>query len=84
MQILFSFLLFAINLLIVLFIGATFTITTTSLSYYYGDSLSAHIAYAHIPISIISRIQNWTHPDNEINIQFTYEPEKPIIDTSRA
>jgi len=34
-----------------------------------------------MPISNISRIQNWTHPDNEINIQFTYEPEKPIIDT---
>jgi hypothetical protein len=34
-----------------------------------------------MPISNISRIQNWIHPDNEINIQFTYEPEKPIIDT---
>jgi hypothetical protein len=56
-------------------------ITTTSSSYHYSDSLSAHIAYAHMPISNISRIQNWTHPDNEINIQFTYEPEKPIIDT---
>jgi hypothetical protein len=71
-----SFLLFAIDLLIVLFIGAT-TIIFLSRS----DSLSAHIAYAHMPISNISRIQNWTHPDNEINIQFTYEPEKPIIDT---
>jgi hypothetical protein len=76
-----SFLLFAINLLIALFIGATTAITTTSSSYHYSDSLSAHIAYAHMPISNISRIQNWTHPDNEINIQFTYEPEKPIIDT---
>ena len=65
----------------VLFIGANSTITTTSLSYYFGDSLSAHIAYAHMPVSNISRIQNWTHSDNEINIQFTYEPEKPIIDT---
>jgi hypothetical protein len=76
-----SFLLFAINLLIALFIGATTAITTTSSSYHYSDSLSAHIVYAHMPISNISRIQNWTHPDNEINIQFTYEPEKPIIDT---
>ena len=76
-----SFLLFAINLLFALFIGATTAITTTSSSYHYSDSLSAHIAYAHMPISNISRIQNWTHPDNEINIQFTYEPEKPIIDT---
>ena len=78
-----SFLLFAINLLIILFYGSTTTIitTNTSSSYHYGDSLSPHIAYAHMPISNIPRIQNWTHPDNEINIQFTYEPEKPIIDT---
>jgi hypothetical protein len=76
-----SFLLFAINLLIALFIGATTANTTRSFSYHYSDSLSAHIAYAHMPISNISRIQNWIHPDNEINIQFTYEPEKPIIDT---
>ena len=33
-----------------------------------------------MPIGNISRIQNWTHPDNKIGIQFTYEPEKPIID----
>jgi hypothetical protein len=39
-----------------------------------------HRAYAHIPIGNMSRVQNWTHPDNKIDIQFTYEPENPIID----
>lgn len=34
-----------------------------------------------MPVSNKSRIQNWTHLQNEINIQFTFEPEKPIIDT---
>ena len=33
-----------------------------------------------MPIGNMSRVQNWTHPDNKIGIQFTYEPEKPIID----
>lgn len=37
--------------------------------------------YAHMPTSNISRIQEWTDSLNGINIQFTYEPEKPIIDT---
>ena len=37
--------------------------------------------YAHMPTSNISRIQEWTDSRNGINIQFTYEPEKPIIDT---
>ncbi|MGB7557599.1 MAG: hypothetical protein WBM37_03695 [Nitrososphaeraceae archaeon] len=34
-----------------------------------------------MPTSNISRIQEWTDSRNGINIQFTYEPEKPIIDT---
>ena len=40
-----------------------------------------YMAYAHMPTSNISRIQEWTDSKNGINIQFTYEPEKPIIDT---
>jgi hypothetical protein len=38
-------------------------------------------AYAHMPTSNISRIQEWTDSQNGVNIQFTYEPEKPIIHT---
>jgi hypothetical protein len=34
---------------------------------------------AHMPIGNMSRVQNWTRPDNKIGIQFTYRPEKPII-----
>ncbi|MFY9564932.1 MAG: hypothetical protein WAQ29_01140 [Nitrososphaeraceae archaeon] len=34
-----------------------------------------------MPTSNISRIQEWTDSQNGVNIQFTYEPEKPIIDT---
>jgi hypothetical protein len=40
-----------------------------------------YMAYAHMSTSNISRIQEWTDSKNGINIQFTYEPEKPIIDT---
>lgn len=51
------------------------------MSLLYGDSFSAQIAYAHMPTNNVSRIQNWTDIHNKINIQFTYEPERPIIDT---
>jgi hypothetical protein len=75
----FSILLFAIFVLIISYVIPTIG-TFTSSSYFGGESLSPHKAYAHMPIGNISRIQNWTHPDNKIGIQFTYEPEKPIID----
>lgn len=51
------------------------------MSYLYDYSFSAQLAYAHMPTNNMSRIQNWTDTHNKINIQFTYEPEKPIIDT---
>jgi hypothetical protein len=75
----FSILLFASFALIISYVIATIG-TFTSSSYFGGESLSPHKAYAHMPIDNISRVQNWTHPDNKIGIQFTYEPEKPIID----
>jgi hypothetical protein len=34
-----------------------------------------------MPISNISRIQDWIVSGNDIKLEFTYEPEKPIIDT---
>ena len=73
----FSILLFASFVLIISYVIATIG-TFTSSSYFGGES--PHEAYAHMPIDNISRVQNWTHPDNKIGIQFTYEPEKPIID----
>ena len=75
----FSILLFASFVLIISYVIATIG-TFTSSSYFGRESLSPHKAYAHMPIGNMSRVQNWTHPDNKIGIQFTYEPEKPIID----
>lgn len=38
-------------------------------------------AFAHMPVSNASRIQQWTDTYNGISAQFVYEPERPIIDT---
>jgi hypothetical protein len=43
--------------------------------------ISEYGAFAHIPISNTSRIQEWTDPSSGISTLFVYEPEKPIIDT---
>lgn len=40
-----------------------------------------YIAFAHMPVSNTSRIQEWTDSSNGINIKFIYEPQRPIIDT---
>ena len=52
-----------------------FTSTTTILS-----SLQNYYAYAHLPIDN-NRTQQWISQRDGIKILFTYEPEKPIIDT---
>jgi hypothetical protein len=39
------------------------------------------MAFAHMPVSNTSRIQEWTDTRNGVNIKFIYEPERPIIDT---
>jgi hypothetical protein len=44
-------------------------------------SFSIYQAFAHMPVSNTSRIQEWTDSYNNISTQFVYEPEKPIIDT---
>ena len=44
-------------------------------------SPSEYNAFAHMPISNTSSIQEWTDPYNGISTQFVYEPEKPVIDT---
>lgn len=38
-------------------------------------------ALAHMPVRNTSRIQEWTDSHSDVNIQFIYEPERPIIDT---
>src|ERR671926_408129 len=44
------------------------------------QSLEKYYAYAHLPIDN-NRTQQWTSQRDGIKILFTYEPEKPIIDT---
>jgi hypothetical protein len=44
-------------------------------------SPSEYNAFAHMPVSNTSRIQEWTDHYNGISTLFVYEPEKPIIDT---
>jgi hypothetical protein len=39
--------------------------------------VSENIAYAHI---VGSRTQSWTNPQDNVKVQFTYEPEKPFVD----
>jgi hypothetical protein len=45
----------------------------------YNDS--KYVAFAHMPVSNTSRIQEWTDTNSGVNIKFIYEPERPIIDT---
>jgi hypothetical protein len=47
----------------------------------YHNNVSKYNAFAHMPVSNTSRIQEWTDSYNGISAQFVYEPEKPIIDT---
>ena len=44
-------------------------------------SPSDYSAFAHIPVSNTSRIQEWTDHYSGISTLFVYEPEEPIIDT---
>jgi hypothetical protein len=55
-------------------------VTDTSLPDPYHN-FSEYKAFAHMPVSNTSRIQEWTDSYNGISTQFVYEPEKPIIDT---
>src|ERR671919_1472725 len=45
------------------------------------SNISKYDAFAHMPVSNTSKIQEWTDPYSEIVTLFVYEPEKPIIDT---
>ena len=39
------------------------------------------MAFAHMPVNNMSRIQEWTDSSNDISIKFIYDPQRPIIDT---
>jgi hypothetical protein len=47
----------------------------------FPSSPSKYNAFAHMPVSNTSRIQEWTDPNSGISTLFVYEPEKPVIDT---
>jgi hypothetical protein len=42
---------------------------------------SEYNAFAHMPVSNTSRIQEWTDTNSGISTLFVYEPDKPVIDT---
>ena len=75
----------ALHYSLVIFISVIFVFiplfaTDTSLPDPYHN-FSEYKAFAHMPVSNTSRIQEWTDSYNGISTQFIYEPEKPIIDT---
>jgi hypothetical protein len=71
-----------------LFFTWMFLIILLDYHYPYYDNSSDYIAYGHITGSITSgsnssgnKIQEWVSQRDGIKIQFTYKPDKPIIDT---
>src|SRR5215218_6618992 len=55
--------------------------------YFYYNNSSDYIAYGHLTGNITSgsnssnKIQEWVHQRDGIKIQFTYKPDRPIVDT---
>ena len=71
-----------------LFFTLMFLLILSDSDYSYYDNSSDYIAYGHIAGSITSgsnnsnnKIQEWVHQRDGIKIQFTYIPDRPIIDT---
>ena len=71
-----------------LFFTLMFLLILSDSHYSYYDNSSDYIAYGHITDSITSgsnnsnnKIQEWVHQNDGIKIQFTYIPDRPIIDT---
>jgi hypothetical protein len=69
------------SLLISIFISIIFVLTNFFAMRMSLHDPSEYNAFAHMPVSNTSRIQEWTDPYNGISTQFVYEPEKPVIDT---
>ena len=66
---------------LLIFISIFFVFTVLSEIDVSLPSPSEYNAFAHMPISNTSSIQEWTDHYSGISILFNYEPEKPIIDT---
>jgi hypothetical protein len=57
------------------------TITTTSLALLTNNNSAwALSSSSSNNIAIDTNIQSWTDPEQNLKIQFTYQPQKPIID----
>jgi hypothetical protein len=69
------------NVLFLIFISIIFVFTIFFVIDMSLPNPSKYNAFAHMPISNTSRIQEWTDPSSGISTLFVYEPEKPIIDT---
>ena len=76
-----SFQFFCSALLGIIFVFMIFFAIGVALPIPYHSSLAKYSAFAHMPLSNTSRIQEWTDSYSGITTQFVYEPEKPIIDT---
>ena len=78
----------AIVFLSMLFFTWMFLIILLDSYYSYYNNSSDYIAYGHLTGGItsgsnssINKIQEWVHQREGIKIQFTYKPDRPIVDT---
>jgi hypothetical protein len=76
-----SFQFFCLAFLGVIFVLTIFLAIVVSLPIAYHSNFAKYGAFAHMPVSNTSRIQEWTDSYSGITTLFVYEPEKPIIDT---
>ena len=76
-----SFQFFCLAFLGIIFVFTIFFAIGVALPIPYYSNLAKYSAFAHMPVSNTSRIQEWTDSYSGITTQFVYEPEKPIIDT---
>ena len=76
-------------LAILFIILVSLTTLLDSQYHYYNNNSSGYVAYAHLigtntsenSNSSNNKIQEWIHQNDGIKIQFTYKPDRPIIDT---
>ncbi len=67
----------AYSIIIIIVIAISITIFST-MSIIDVSTIIPHVSYAHL---YGNRTQEWINNRDGIKIQFTYQPEKPIIDT---
>jgi hypothetical protein len=59
-------------------VTSAFLIVSLCISFSVITSVSPNSAYGHITGN---RTQQWTSPQQNVKIEFTYEPEKPLLDS---